>query len=203
MKKALTYFLISLSVLSFNKSLIAKTNPDLQSLENQLLLAAKTGDQKKIKYLIEKKVDVNSQTSGQTPLMAASIAGQEEVVNFLISKGANPHTTLKNGDSSLHMAIRNGHLPVVQLLLKNKVIISKPFTYAMTFQQFEIASYIYSTYIEKALQKGNIEEIKELLTPLPSYKQFIKLPIQSYIDQLSQNDSSQDSSELIALLKDL
>jgi len=44
--------------------------------------------------------------------------GHLEVIQFLISKGADPNLKTTEGTSLLHLAAMNGHAPVVEYLVK-------------------------------------------------------------------------------------
>jgi hypothetical protein len=69
--------------LTASLALIADANGDL-------LDAARKGDLAGVKAQLEKGADLETKTPyGQTPLYVAAISGQEEVVRFLLDKGAN------------------------------------------------------------------------------------------------------------------
>lgn len=57
--------------------------------------------------------------AGNTPLQIAALEGFENIVKFLLEKGANPDTKNIDYDTPLIDAIENGHLHVVRLLLEN------------------------------------------------------------------------------------
>ena len=52
-----------------------------------------------------------------TPLHIASEVGNTTVVNFLLSRGANPNAENKQGDTPLHYALRQKHNGVIALLI--------------------------------------------------------------------------------------
>ncbi|KAK5955072.1 hypothetical protein OHC33_003751 [Knufia fluminis] len=68
----------------------------------------------------ERPEDLHEQDNAKnTPLQIASIEGWEEVVEFLLSKGAEVNVKNIDGDSPLIDAVENGHVPVIKLLLRN------------------------------------------------------------------------------------
>ncbi|KAF8243183.1 ankyrin, partial [Wilcoxina mikolae CBS 423.85] len=56
-------------------------------------------------------------SKGSTPLYMASCRGHTAVVQFLLSRHADIHTTAMNNHIAFHIASFNGHLSTVQLLL--------------------------------------------------------------------------------------
>lgn len=56
-----------------------------------------------------------------SPLHAACSNGNYEVVDFLISKGANQEATNLKGQTGLHLAAGYGHIKAVECLITNKV----------------------------------------------------------------------------------
>lgn len=88
----------------------------------ELHRAAKKGDAKKIKALLDLGVDVNYEgSSGCTALHLATDYGHETVVRVLLDNGANPSAKSSEGRTPLHSAARTGHTAVVQLLLEKGV----------------------------------------------------------------------------------
>lgn len=56
---------------------------------------------------------------GLTPLALASSHGHYTIVKYLLEMGASPQTRVKTGSNStsLHLAVKQEHLPVVKLLI--------------------------------------------------------------------------------------
>ncbi len=72
----------------------------------------------KIKELIAKGADVNAHVKDcLTPLMRASVTGNDEVVGLLIKNGAGVDLKDVDGDTALMMALRNDERAVVWTLL--------------------------------------------------------------------------------------
>lgn len=68
------------------------SHPQEQSPTEQFWSAARRGELEKVKSLIESGVDVDAKTNyGATALSFAADRGQKEVVEYLLSKGANPN----------------------------------------------------------------------------------------------------------------
>ncbi|VAW96994.1 hypothetical protein MNBD_GAMMA22-3035 [hydrothermal vent metagenome] len=88
-------------------------------LDKQLYFAARKGDFKKVKELVEQGADVNYMIGTfDTPLMTASIDGHHEIVKYLLDNGADSKIATKSGKTALHSASR-GNVKIVQLLLDN------------------------------------------------------------------------------------
>lgn len=56
---------------------------------------------------------------GRTPLHLASEKGHTEMVEFLLRHEAQLEARDEEGNSALHHAVENKHLPVTQLLLES------------------------------------------------------------------------------------
>jgi ankyrin repeat protein len=88
----------------------------------ELHRAAKKGDAKKIKALLDLGVDINYEgSSGCTALHIATDCGHEAVVRVLLDNGADPMVKSSEGRTPLHSAARTGHTAVVRLLLEKGV----------------------------------------------------------------------------------
>ena len=85
-----------------------------------LVQAAAQDNQRFVKLLLHKGYDINFETGGTTPLSGASNGGHEEMVRFLLSKGADLNR--KNGisgESALMSAAEMGQLGTVKVLLSS------------------------------------------------------------------------------------
>ena len=84
----------------------------------QLLKAAKKGDIKNIKRLIEDGAKVNFQDNdGWTPLLYASAGGHIEAVKLLIESKADVNISEKNGNTPLMAAVISGDQALMDLLI--------------------------------------------------------------------------------------
>ena len=108
------------------------------SFSSGLLTAAENGINKAVQFLLDMCVNIDDvDSNGRTALMLASKAGHEEIVETLLSAGANgsrdshskggqvllkegvdPNIRKKDGATALMYASQNGHSEVVQILLK-------------------------------------------------------------------------------------
>lgn len=85
---------------------------------NPLHLAAGTGDFKTIENLLQAGHPINGQDSfGATPLLVATVAGREDVVDFLLDRSADPLIEAKDGYSLLHGAAFSGKKSLVRKML--------------------------------------------------------------------------------------
>ncbi len=87
-------------------------------ISSPLHLAAGIGDFDSIKSLLEAGRSVNEQDSfGATPLLVATVAGREDVVDYLLDHSADPKIEAKDGYSLLHGAAFSGKKSLVRKML--------------------------------------------------------------------------------------
>ncbi|MYC76044.1 hypothetical protein F4X10_09820 [Candidatus Poribacteria bacterium] len=91
----------------------------LESIEDTLAGAARTGDLAAIKQHIAEGADVNALHFEMPPLTWAAMAGQTEAVQFLLENGADVNTKSRDGGTPLHGAAFFGRTDVAKLLLEN------------------------------------------------------------------------------------
>lgn len=95
-----------------------------QPKEAAIHLAARIGNEKLTRLLLEKGADITAtDTLGRTPLYLASCLGQKRVVELLIEKGADINATNHINWTAIHAAAWNGRDLVVELLLQLGAII--------------------------------------------------------------------------------
>jgi len=74
-----------------------------------LMFAARSGDVRTVRLLLEAGADVNEATAEYgNPLVIASASGHEDLALFLLAAGADPASTDENGVTALHYAHLNG-----------------------------------------------------------------------------------------------
>jgi len=73
------------------------------------------------KDLLEQELDTQEPKTLQTPLMAATLAGAEKSVQFLLSKGADTNIAEKDGYTPFHGAGFQGHAAVAKHLLAHRL----------------------------------------------------------------------------------
>lgn len=87
--------------------------------------AARSGDLEQVQRLALDGVSVNERTlRSETPLIVAAIAGQGEVVSYLLQRGADIDLRNDSGLSALHAAAYAGHVDIVKLLVARKARIN-------------------------------------------------------------------------------
>ena len=81
--------------------------------------AVGTGNIEAVKQHIAAGMDVNAKHDafGITPLEIAAIAGHKEIVELLISEGADVNAKDKKGRTPLHWAATHGRKEIVELLI--------------------------------------------------------------------------------------
>jgi len=88
-------------------------------MSSDLGWAVKNGDLDKVKDFIESQgTNVNVDIDGRSPLHYAADYGQTEVLQYLVSKGANINTKDKHGISVILAAIWEGHIDCVKFLIQ-------------------------------------------------------------------------------------
>jgi ankyrin repeat protein len=94
--------------------LVAK-GPELSCIQ----ISAYQGDLAKVRSFVEQGIDVDSRDSeGRTALYYAAMQGKRDLVEFLLSRGANVNAKDKDyGFTPLHHAVGGGHKDVVELLI--------------------------------------------------------------------------------------
>lgn len=107
-----------------------KQNPDIiNSLNDQgyspLILASYRGNTTVAKFLIQKVKDVNGNSPMGTPLMAAVVKGNEEIVTALLDNNANPNLTDAHGTTALIYAVQFKNPVILKILLSHNADKSK------------------------------------------------------------------------------
>jgi len=87
------------------------------NFSKSLLQAAKNGNFRKIKALIEQGGCLDCQDeNGNTPLILASTTGQEEIVSALLKNGADPWIRNKEEQNAMDVAKDNFHYTLMKSL---------------------------------------------------------------------------------------
>ena len=144
--------------------------------EKSLFLAAKKGHVMIVQGLLNEGVDIDTGLLKNSPLIEAVKAGNFDVLEFLVNKGANVNRELnveainKNlnqadldhpavakevraelGKTSLHLAAESGNAKIIQFLLKHKATLEKKTALGWTALHF-------------AVRNGDEESVKTLLS---------------------------------------
>lgn len=101
---------------------MAAGHPDIVKLLKQdqdLIEAARAGDNKTIQSLLDNGAYVNSRDAeGRTPLTEAAWEGRAETVKLLLEKGADPNLKKNDGLAPLVIAVSKGNKEIEELLKK-------------------------------------------------------------------------------------
>ncbi|CAF1105763.1 unnamed protein product [Adineta steineri] len=102
---------------------------------NGLIVAAEYGSFDILRLLVEAGLDVNykvegkGESAGRTPLFCACAAGFQDIVEYLIDRGADVNATEKSGLSCLHIAAVMGHADTVRILCECGANVNQTFRY--------------------------------------------------------------------------
>ncbi|MFC2161028.1 ankyrin repeat domain-containing protein [Acidobacteriota bacterium] len=93
----------------------------MHALSQEIIRAAEIGDIIKIKELLKKDPELANakNISGLTPLHYAALYGNKNVVELLISNGADIQMKLNDGTMPLHLAVGHGYVDIARLLIAN------------------------------------------------------------------------------------
>ncbi|VEN51721.1 unnamed protein product [Callosobruchus maculatus] len=88
-------------------------------MSSDFVWAIKNGDLEQVKDIIEKKsVNVNEEVDGRPLILYAADYGQVDVIDYLITAGADVNSKDKHGITAILAAIWEGHKDCVKLLLE-------------------------------------------------------------------------------------
>ncbi|MFY0629365.1 MAG: ankyrin repeat domain-containing protein [Flavobacteriaceae bacterium] len=85
-----------------------------------LTLACYYGNNEVAKYLIKHVKDLNSKSGYGTPLMAATVKNNKELVKLLLENKANPNAVDQNGSTALHFSAIFSYEEIIKLLVVAK-----------------------------------------------------------------------------------
>ncbi|RTY87272.1 ankyrin repeat domain-containing protein [Flavobacterium sp. GT3R68] len=108
---------------------IIKQNPDAINSVNEggyspLVLACYKGNIAVADFLVTRVKDINGTSSMGTPLMAAVVKGNKEIVKILLDQKANPNIADPSGNTALIYATLFKHFEIVEMLLIAKADIA-------------------------------------------------------------------------------
>ncbi len=104
---------------------MVKKNPKAVNSINKdgfspLTLACYRENNEVAKFLIDKGSNINQKSSMGTPLMAAVVKGNREMVTILLNNKADINETDENGVTALIYAVQFRNIEAVKALLQNK-----------------------------------------------------------------------------------
>ena len=104
----------------------AQNMPESAAPEDKIVAASMAGDLAKVKALIESDPTLIDaiDSNNRTPLHFAAAYGQNEVVKYLMEKGASIAAKDDNDESPIDAAIQNAHTDTAKIIVeasKNKL----------------------------------------------------------------------------------
>ncbi|CAF4113390.1 unnamed protein product, partial [Rotaria magnacalcarata] len=102
---------------------------------NGLIVAAESGSFETLRLLVEAGLDVNykiegqGETAGRTPLFCACAKGFQDIVEYLIDRGADVNGAEESGLSCLHIASAMGHDDTVRILCERGANVDQNFRF--------------------------------------------------------------------------
>lgn len=104
-------------------ALLALT-PQLAAGEDALFTAISAGDSAAVKHALTNGANVDSRARDQaTPLIAAALGSQFEIVELLLGRGADVMARNSGGFTALHASAYSGSVPIAKLLLEKGALL--------------------------------------------------------------------------------
>lgn len=109
---------------------IYNSNPEVIHQTNEsgytpLILACYYSNEKIAEFLIDKIDDINGTSDYGTPLMAAVVKGNYNIVKMLLEKNADTNIADANGTTALHYAVMFKNYDLIKLLLEANADLNK------------------------------------------------------------------------------
>ena len=120
-------------------SLAAPADEASAKIAASLYAAAQRGDVAQVKTLVDQGAGVDGPFLGLAPLYGAVIERQLEATNALLDLGADVNSA--NGPAQrrpLHQAVRNGDIPMIELLLRSGASVTATTTFGRTALDYAI-----------------------------------------------------------------
>ena len=153
--------------------------------EPDIFIACEEGHLLSVKWLIKKKKGVKNKTDSikRTPLHYACLAGQLQIVKYLLYKNANINAKDINGDYAIHYATKQGHLQIIKYLIYKQNSLNDvkgfygktPLHYACEYNHLPIVRYL----IEKQKVDKHFMEIGEY-NHLPIFSHGVNIEAEDY-----------------------
>lgn len=108
--------------------------------------------------LLASEKNLNNKAFCTFVLLAASASGCLITITLFLDRGVDVNSEDANGDNALHRASRNGHLPIVQMLLERGALVN-----AINYARNASGRHQYRTALHGALDGDHIDIVKLLL----------------------------------------
>lgn len=106
------------------KKLYNLNKNSINALESEgyspLVLACYYGHEDIVKFLADKVNSLNTETSYGSPLMAATVKGNTNIVSILLANNANPNITDDKGVTAAHYAVLFKNYDIIEQLFRAK-----------------------------------------------------------------------------------
>jgi ankyrin repeat protein len=169
--------------------------------------AVEKGDLARVKELVEKDSEmVNARATGQyaylkfTPLHFAALKGHNDIIQYLIKKGADISAQDSDGSAPLNWAANFGHEEIVTTLIKNGADVNSQNNFGLT--PLHGASYKgYLDIVKILIEKGseiNVRNKHEGKTPLQNaieagHTEIVKVLLDKGADVNSKDNAGKNS----------
>jgi len=129
-----------------------RTAQAMQTLNQELIHAAETGDTRAVQQLLASGANINARDDlGRTPMMAATHGNRVEVVRLLIQAGADINLQDHRKDNPFLYAGAEGLLEILKLTIDAKA-------------DTKITNRFGGTALIPAAERGHVQVVRELLT---------------------------------------
>lgn len=142
---------------------------DVKSHSNLIILASQYGNLKIVKYLAERKVDLQIVDQAVTPLFMAAGNGHLGIVIFLVEQGVEVNKGHSNGVTPIFIASVKGYLKIVKFLANHGADINQPMNdgptplyMAVQEGQFGVVKFL----LERGADVNKVDNVMSGATPI-------------------------------------
>lgn len=103
-----------------NQLILQAEESEIMDNPHRLIASVIKGDLDKVKDYIRDGVAIDTVSLLTQPLIhIAALLGHSELIEYFVQKGINPNLENNDGYSPIHLAIINGHIDIVRILIEN------------------------------------------------------------------------------------